>query len=270
MITLSLFRNCRIRTNFLLGLGAHLGINGILVLLMYYLVTHLSAQQARELLGWAVPVAQGCCFFAAISFTVGLTRRDSDGPEEELAPFSWMIRKITPFGGSRPVAAKTGRTNARRAAEVDTTLTSLKKLDWKVFRDLSIAYFTELGFRVVDLPERANGVDFLLYAEDDYRAVAVRCLPWGTEQVDLKQVRSWQRSMLLAGATEGVLLTTGAFDEEALGFGAGKSLELLGGEEFARRLLALPREHSQRLLAEAEHAQSVRRENRTARPCDRG
>lgn len=264
MITLSIFRNCRIRTNFLLGLGTHLGINGILVLLMYYLVTHLSAQQARELLGWAVPVAQGCCFFAAISFAVGLTRREADDPEGEFAHFGWMIRKITPFGSSSRGAPRALKTTPP-PAEVEMTLALLKRLDWNVFRDLGIAYFHELGFRVVDLPERSNGVDFFLYTQGDYRAIAVRCLPWGTEQVDVKQVRNWQRSMLLAGASEGVMLTTGGFDEEALEFGADNALELLGGEEFARRLLALPREASQRLIEEAESAESVRSGNRPSR-----
>lgn len=262
MTAISNFKFIRIRSTFLFGLGAHLAVNGLLLLAIYYLVMKISAQHAEEVMVWLIPTAQGCCMFAAILFTAGLSFREPRALREEPG-FScgWLIGKIVPIGRreSRTVMLTRAAEGKPPAVDVERTLCLLKGLDWKVFKSLGTAYFRELGFRVVDEPDRANGVDFLLYTDDDYSAVAVRCLPWGTERVDLKQVRHAHRAMLLAGAGQGVMLTTGFFDEEAIEFGEDKPIELLGGESFATRLLSLPSEASERLLREAAAAESVRR-----------
>lgn len=260
MTALGNFKIVSVRSNFLFGLGAHLAVNGFLLLAIYYLVVQISVQDARELLIWLVPAAQGCCVLAAILLAGGLALRDASEPGGEAgSPRGWMIGKIMPFGARKRSATAVRAVEAKpAAADVERALTVIKGLDWSVFKALGNAYFRELGFRVVDEPERSSGVDFLLYTEDDYSPVAVRCLPWGTERVDIKQVRHVHRAMLLAGASQGVMLTTGVFDEEALEFGEDKALELLGGESFVSRFLSLPPETWQRLLREAAGAESVR------------
>lgn len=262
------FKISRIRSRFLFGLGAHLAVNGLLLLAVYYLVMEISVNDARELLDWIVPAAQGCCVFAAILLAAGLTGRDSQAPrDEQTSSRGWMIGKIMPIGRGAPRTDSQIRTLERKhqSVDVERTLSLLKGIDWKVFRDLAKTYFRELGFRVVEETER-YGVDFLLYTEDDYSAVAVRCLPWGTERVDLKQVRHIHRAMLLAGASQGVMLTTGVFDEEALAFGEGKALEMLDGDCFVSRLLSLPPGTSEKLLQEAAGAESIRRGQKMAVP----
>lgn len=259
------FISRRIRSSFLFGLGSHLAVTGLLVLAMYYLVTEISTQEARELLGWVVPAAQGSCFLAALSLAIGLSTRESHESGEE-TPMSggWMIRKILPFGKERqrPESPAQPVERTPSSAEVEETLCLLKAIDWKVFKDLGIAYFRELGFSALDQPNRAKGVDFLLYTQPDYSVVGVRCLPWGTEQVDLNRVRDFHRAVLLAGASKGVMLTTGVFDEDALAFGAGNSLELLSGADFAARLLSLPPDVSQKLLQKAARAERIRDEGK--------
>lgn len=265
MIALERFKNCSIRPGFFFGLGAHLGVSGLLIMVMYYMVSTISMQDARELLSWVVPTAQGCCLLGALSLFAGLSARDSEPPRRgHKSCYGWIIRKIMPFGAGHSWGADPVRKRARRpsSADVQRTVSLLKSLDWKVFRNLGVAYFREVGFRVVDQPGRANGVDFLLYLENDYSAVAVRCLPWGVERVELKQVRDFHRTMLLAGASQGVMLTTGAFEEEALELGEGSDLELLGGDAFVTRLLSLPPETSRGLLEEAAGAEKIREEGK--------
>lgn len=266
MTALGNFKISSVRANFLFGLGAHLAVNGFLLLAIYYLVVHISVQDARDFLVWLVPAAQGCCVLAAILLAGGLALRDSQELHGEAGTSrGWMIGKIVPIGTRRRSSTVVRKGDAKpAAADVERALSLLKGLDWNVFKALGTAYFRELGFRVVDETERSSGVDFLLYTEDDYNPVAVRCLPWGTACVDLKQVRHVHRAMLLAGAGQGVMLTTGVFDEEALEFGEDKPLELLGGECFVTRLLSLPPEVWQRLLRDAAGAESVRGGQKTA------
>lgn len=266
MIAIGNFKSSQIRSSFLRGLGSHLAVNGMFVLVIYYLVTHISSQHARELLGWVVPVAQGCCFFAAVSLAASLSAaraRASSG--QQARSRGWMIQKIMPIGNGEGPAAKTSKPVERTPspAELEATLTMLNAIDWKVFKDLGVGYFRELGFRVLDQPRRSKGVDLLVYKPTNYSAVvAVRCMPWGTREVDLKQVRDFHRAMLLAGAQRGVMLTTGLFAEEALEFGEANNLELLGGAGFAARLLSLPPEASEKLLREAAGAERIRDEGK--------
>lgn len=258
-------KSTRIRPSFLFGLGAHLAGNGLLVFAIYYLVMEVSAQQARDLLDWVVPLAQGCCLFAAISLAAGLSARESqESGREQTSWRRWMIMKVMPFGHAAqqvpgPVAVVD---RAPSAAEVERALRMVKAVDWKVFKNLGIGYFRELGFRVLDQPNRARGVDFLLYTEADYNVAAVRCLPWGTDRVDLKAVREFHRAMMLAGASQGVVLTTGQFEEDATDFGEGNGLELLGGSDFVLKLLSLPPDTSDKLLSEADAAEKIREEGK--------
>lgn len=259
MIALANFKNNAIRPSFLFGLGAHLATNGLLILSLYYLVTQISRQQADELLGWVVPTAQGCCLFAAIALAAGLSARDPQpGTARSLSP-GWLIRKIIPFGSGRQPSKQLPAPAEREpsASEVENALSLLKTVDWKVFKDVGIAYFREVGFSALDQPKRSKGVDFLLYTSSDYRAVAVRCLPRGTEQVELQRIRDFHRTMLLAGAVHGIMLTTGVFDEDAVQFGIENGIETLGGPEFIRRILSLPPETSRRVLEEPSATESV-------------
>lgn len=248
-----------VRPNFLFGLGSHLGCTGILILTMYYLVVQISAQQANELLGWIIPLAQACCFFAAVALAFGLITRESEASGDEKRSLAgWLIRRILPYKNEAPadplpITAERGPSSI----EVDATLALVKSVDWKVFKNLAIGYYQHLGFRVLDQPARSKGLDFLLYLHSDYTVVGARCLPRGTDRVSVDQVQSFHRAILLAGARHGVMLTAGTYDEEAMQFAGEKSLELLGGDTFVRRLLMLPQETMQQLLDVARGAERV-------------
>jgi len=271
MTALGTWRGYAIRPTFLFGLGAHLAAIGLLLLAIYYLVGQISPHHAPELLGWVVPVGQGSCFLAAVALAFGLgLRGESFQISGKSASGGWMISKVYPYAAEHRPASPIVQVvvKAPNPDEVADVLKLLKAIDWKVFRDLSVAYFRELGFSVLSGPSRSSGIDFLLYTKDDYTAVAVRCLPWGTETVDAAQVKQFHRASLLAGAVQGVLMTTGAFTDEAVAFAMEQGLELVGGECCAYRLLSLPAERAQKLIQDAAGAERIRDEGK--RPAKSG
>jgi hypothetical protein len=261
MIAIPSLKHIPVRPVFLFGLGAQLGGNGLLVLGLYYLIMSLSAPQAEELLGWMVPVAQGCCLLAAVALAAGLTASLKDATEEDSSDATDRGAR----GLARGAESSAGNPFASgirqpTEEEVKQTLALMSAIDWKIFKDLGSEYYRALGFSVVDQPSRGRWVDFLLYMPSDTVVVGVRCLPWGTKLVTLPQVKEIHRSILLAGANRGVVLTTGAFDEEALEYAKENDLDLNGGERFATRLLLLPEEVSRRLLQRAAGAERIRDE----------
>src|SRR5690606_11274682 len=128
-------KHWRIRTNFLVGLGAHLGVNGLVLLALYYLVTSLSPAQAKDLLGWIIPAAQGCCFFAALSLAARLVRRENEIIAGNIAAVHGLFRKLFPWGSVLPKVKRDDWRQRRKVnnVELERTLSLLKNLDWKVF-----------------------------------------------------------------------------------------------------------------------------------------
>src|SRR5690606_5009773 len=122
-------------------------------------------------------------------------RRENEIIAGNIAAVHGLFRKLFPWGSVLPKVKRDDWRQRRKVnnVELERTLSLLKNLDWKGFRDLTLAYFSELGFRAVDQFDRSSGVDFLLYTQDDYTAIAVRCMPWGIESVDEKQIRNCHR-----------------------------------------------------------------------------
>jgi hypothetical protein len=247
----------KVRSDFLFGFGTHLAISGLVVLAIYYLVSTISANEARDLLSWLLPAGQASCLAAAILLATSLTVKDN---KERVCKAAAPRRPspTEPSPSRRTLWARLGRRTRRDfGPELEKALRLVETLEWKSFKNLAIAYFEEVGFRTVDQLRRSRGVDFLLYLPDEYEAIAVRCLPLDTAAADLKQVRDFHRAVLLSGASEGVIMAEGAFAEEAVAFARENGIEAIGGRDFASRLAALPAEKSERLL-QAVSANAVR------------
>lgn len=242
----------RVRTNFLYGLGSHLACNGLMALAVYYMVVQMSASQARELLGWIVPIAQACCFFAALALAFGLAIRDarSSGCTAQSVR-GWMIRRILPFGTAARKAFEPVATLSRKipAADIEAAVALIKAIEWRAFKAMTVAYYHELGFRVLDQLRCSESIDFLAYRHTDCTVIGVRCVPRGTARISLKIVRDFHFAIRLAGARRGVMVTTAAIDEAALDFCDRNDLELLDERGFASGVLSLPPEAARRLLS---------------------
>lgn len=130
----------------------------------------------------------------------------------------------------------------------------LRALEWKRFEDLTAAYFGEVGFITKTTGLGADGgVDVKLYRPEEMKPeTLVQCKAWAPCQpVGVKAIRELYGVMAADGVARGVFITTSTFTDEALAFARGKALDLIAGEKFLDRILALSAEAQARLLARA-------------------
>ena len=103
----------------------------------------------------------------------------------------------------------------------------LKHLEWRRFQELCAAYV------------EAAGID---------AGTVVRCKPWDAYRIGIKAVREVRAAMTEAGASQGVLVTSGRFTPEAVAFAAKENIQLVDGAQFLEKIAGLAPEQSAALL----------------------
>jgi restriction system protein len=154
------------------------------------------------------------------------------------------VRRWKPF--SRP-----GHSAGR--PEVDTskwTLELLKRIEWRRFEELYVAYFQALGFRAQAVPSRADGgADISLAAEGSESAsILVRCKAWDTYTVGIQPLRALRAAMTSGKYAEGVFVTSGRFTREARDYAAREQIHLIDGPELLGKIGGLVPEKALALL----------------------
>lgn len=153
--------------------------------------------------------------------------------------------------GSRKPFIESSRSAALKL--VDTrkwTPLLLKQLEWRRFEELCAAYFELLGFRTrVTRSASGAGVDIHLLAEDAERtAIVVQSKAWDAYRIGTKGVRELKNAMVMAKASQGVLVTSGRFTQEAVALAGSENIELIDGADFLAKIGALAPEQAQALL----------------------
>lgn len=138
-------------------------------------------------------------------------------------------------------------------ARIDTSrwsLELLKRLEWRRFEELCVAYYEALGLKTrIRGTGKEGGVDIVLHdtRRDEPLALA-RCKSWDAYPVGLKPLRALRRAMAEAGIARGVLLSSGRFSQEALAQAGAEGIELIDGAALLERIAALPQDKARGLL----------------------
>lgn len=142
---------------------------------------------------------------------------------------------------------------AAERARFDTgkwTLELLKRMDWRRFEELCVAYFESLGYQAaVTRPRPRASLDIVLRAKDADRAsVLVHCKGWDAYRIGAKAVRDLRAAMTSAGLAEGVVVTCARFTHDAAALAAKEKIRLVDGAGLLARLEELPVEVKHGLL----------------------
>ena len=129
----------------------------------------------------------------------------------------------------------------------------LRALEWHRVEILCVAYFEALGFKATATPFGADGgVDIHLYAKGSSQcAILVQCKAWIARDVGVKTVRELFGVMAAENVSEGVLVTTGSFTQDARAFASETKVHLIDGPDLLKKLQSLPAEQSQTILKAA-------------------
>jgi restriction system protein len=170
-------------------------------------------------------------------------------------PFSWAAsapaNALALLRRSALSAGEPGQTAERARFDTDKwTLELLKRMDWRRFEELCVAYFESLGYQAsVTRPRQGASLDIALRARDaDSASVLVHCKGWDAYRIGAKAVRELRAAMTLAGLAEGVVVTCARFTQDAAALAAREKIKLIDGAGLLARLEELPAEAKLGLL----------------------
>jgi restriction system protein len=125
----------------------------------------------------------------------------------------------------------------------------LQKIEWKLFEDLSAAYFKEKGIRAELTKLGADGgIDIKLFEDDSGKPTSlVQCKAWNTKLVGVKPIREHLGVMTSENA-KGLFMATGAYTQEATEFAKANGIMLIDGKNFLAMIQQLSADAQQRLL----------------------
>jgi restriction system protein len=125
----------------------------------------------------------------------------------------------------------------------------LKQLEWRRFEELCVAYYEAIGLYRIEKSAAEGGIHIYLRDKASERITTiVQCKPWDAYRVGAKAVRELRAALMAAKVSEGVLLTSGRFTQEAASAAAKEGVQLLDGAALLERIAALPAETSMALL----------------------
>jgi ssDNA-binding Zn-finger/Zn-ribbon topoisomerase 1 len=124
------------------------------------------------------------------------------------------------------------RTRRFRLLELHQTMREIRAMSWHQFEDLVAAMYQSKGYDVEPRggPRPDGGID-LIVRKGQLRWI-VQCKHYRDDSVGVRALRELLGVVTASGATGGVLVACGLFDEQALEFAkATDKLELIGGEQ---------------------------------------
>jgi restriction system protein len=157
---------------------------------------------------------------------------------------NWLIAWLTVaamvlyLGAFYTVAIAFIRTRRFKLLELHQTMRDIRAMSWREFEDLVAANYSVRGYSVEPLGGEGpdGGVD--LIARKDNQTWLVQCKHYRDQWVGERPLRELLGVVTAQGATGGVLVACGVFDDKALAFAKRSTkLELIGGEQL-RDLIA--------------------------------
>jgi restriction system protein len=112
--------------------------------------------------------------------------------------------------------------------------TSIKNLTWREFEELVSEAFRRKGYFVLENPDKGpdGGVDLRL--RKNGHLIFVQCKHWKSKKVGVKIVRELFGVMTAKKVAHGIVVTFGAFTEDAKEFATGKFIQLIAGNQLLK------------------------------------
>jgi restriction system protein len=134
------------------------------------------------------------------------------------------------FRGAATAASQTVEPKAQALPE------TLEGLAWKDVERLIVKTYHRDGFFVNPVSDDLCPVDFIIQRGDE--RLFVQCRNWNVWEVPDKAVRELAGYMSGAGVSQGFMLTTGQYTDQARAFASARGLELVDGASLPQLLTA--------------------------------
>lgn len=144
------------------------------------------------------------------------------------------------------------RQRVESAKSTAWSLVLIRALEWKRFEELCEGFWKAKGYRAEPTGRGADGgIDIHLYRPSDPNKLlaVIQCKSRAQNSIGVAVVRELFGVMHHVNAPMGILMASSGFHPPARAFAVGKHLQLIDGESLLKRLLELPAETRDALLA---------------------
>ena len=126
----------------------------------------------------------------------------------------------------------------------------LQRIEWKLFEDLSAAYYKEKGiYSELTKLGADGGIDIKLFQDDSKNPTSlVQCKAWNTRQVGVKVIREFLGVMSHEKIPKGFIMTSGSYSDDAKEVAKANRITLIDGVLLLAMIQRLPTDAQQRLL----------------------
>lgn len=140
--------------------------------------------------------------------------------------------------------------NSQSDKPASWSLELLQKIEWKLFEDLSAAYYKEMGIRAELTKLGADGgIDIKLFQDDSGAPTAiVQCKAWNSKLVGVKPIREFLGVMSHEKIPKGFFMASGAYSDDAKEIAKANGITLINGVLFLAMIKRLSDDAQLRLL----------------------
>ena len=150
-----------------------------------------------------------------------------------LKGFAIALSRFAPIlAGLLCIVAAISAFNSWRKGELlerQSGIDTLRKISWREFEELVGEAYRRQGYMVTETGGGGadGGVDLILQKNGE--KILVQCKHWKMDKVGVKVARELYGVVAAESASGGIVISSGAFTQEAKDFAKGKPLELLDG-----------------------------------------
>ena len=130
------------------------------------------------------------------------------------------------------------------------SLELLQQIEWKLFEDLSAAFYREKGIRAELTKLGADGgIDIKLFQDDSGNPTSlVQCKAWNSKLVGVKPIREFLGVMTHEKIAKGFYMCSGSYSKEAEEVAHANGITLIDGKMILAMIQRLSADAQQRLL----------------------
>lgn len=172
--------------------------------------------------------------------------QEDNEPEHQVVN-GWS-KTATQWGNLGFFSASSNSNMVQRPASWSMEL--LQQIEWKLFEDISAAYYKEKGIRAELTKLGADGgIDIKLFQDDSGKPTSlVQCKAWNTKLVGVKPIREFLGVMSHEKIPKGFFMASGSYSPDAMEIAKANGITLVDGKMFLAMIQRLPADAQQRLL----------------------
>jgi restriction system protein len=190
-------------------------------------------------LPWWVSLVAAAIVYLVVGLAIPFVFSGSPGTADmgqAALEYGWIFALVflipAPFAAYR-------RYRRKQLLDNQASLVSIRNLHWNEFEKLVAEAFSRIGYSVAEARDSSREAGIHLIASAANEKIFVQCKHWRAAMVGVAAVADLVSVIAAEGASGGAVVTSGTFTDDAVAYAAGKSIQLIDGEQLEKLVLSV-------------------------------